>query len=363
MMRRLFVALAMTTMVLLAGCGQDDPGGKRATPTPTQPSVSAPADFIGYGRGKLARLGVTPTTPDAAKSSIVGLGYSLSVAALAVSPTLIPVMTLTDARASSSPNGSITAGGKTVQAAAGHEFVVVQLGKGPLPSEYSLLRAPDDEGNREKLSVRVGDGQPVALGGPRVSELLVVSAPVGAPVTVTAADGRPQSLDLRTGQRINEIVGLYPTLPKQAGTSGPSFSFRTPPFGINTRIAQVQLTPAEYDLGWAPAGQAWLIVPITLTVANCGQGCDPKSVVLDTAKSAQLDDGARRYTARQGSGKTELHVLQSTVKTGTVWAVFQVPATFRTGTLRLGFTGSIRFINGSTNQLQAKAEEIRLALS
>ncbi|MBB4961924.1 hypothetical protein [Micromonospora polyrhachis] len=353
----------MTTTVLLAGCGQGDSGGGRATPTPTQPSVSAPAEFIGYGRGKLERLGLTPTAPDASKSLIVGLGYSLSVDAFAVSPTLTPAMMLTDARASSSPNGSITAGGRAVQAAAGHEFVVVQLGSGSLLPEYSLLKAPDDKGSQEKLSVQIGGRRPVALGGPRVSELLVVSAPVGAPVTVTAADGRPQSLDLRTGQRINEVAGLYPTLPKRSATAGPSFSFRTPPFGINTRIAQVQLTPAEYSLGWAPVGQAWLVVPIAMTVANCGQGCDPESVVLDMAKSAQLDDGTRRYTARQRNGKVALHVLQSTVKTGTVWAVFQVPATFRRGTLRLGFNGSIRFTTGSTNQLQAKAEEIPLALS
>ncbi|MGW0433667.1 hypothetical protein ACWDV4_14160 [Micromonospora sp. NPDC003197] len=362
-MRRLLLALAMTTTVLVAGCGKGDSGGDRATPTPTQPSVSAPAEFIGYGRGKLERLGLTPTVPESSKSLIVGLGYGLSIDALAVSPTLTPAMVLTDARASSSATGSITAGGKTVQAAAGHEFVVVQLGSGLMIPGYSLLKAPDEEASREKLSVKVGDRQPVALGGPRVSELLVVSAPVGAPVTVTAADGRPQSLDLRTGQRINEIAGLYPALPKQSATTGPGFSFRTPPFGINTRIAQVQLTPAEYSLGWAPAGQAWLIVPITIIVANCGQDCDPESVVLDTVKSAQLDDGTRRYTARQRSGKTTLHVLQSTVKTGSVWAVFQVPATFRTGTLRLGFIGSIRFTNGSTNRLQAKAEEIPLALS
>jgi hypothetical protein len=61
-MRRL-VAVFASTAVALSGCGGgDDPVDFRTTPS--GPVTVASADFIGYGRGELTKLGLTPTKPD-----------------------------------------------------------------------------------------------------------------------------------------------------------------------------------------------------------------------------------------------------------------------------------------------------------
>jgi hypothetical protein len=351
---RLFTIFFPLALVVLSGCNTTNhPGGSSSAGPSGGPTTVVAADFIGYGQGQIAQLGLKATRARRAKASIVGLGYALAIFELGSGRTLTSALALSDIRGGELPKGTSSRG-----AAEGHEFVAVSLTTVGVQGDNPLLKATDAQ-PREELSVKVGDRQPVALGRRHSDGLLVVSAPVGAPVTLIAADVRPQSLDLRAGVRVDEVAMFYPALPKQGAGSGPGLTFTTAPFLIGTWIGPVEVTPATQQHGWAPAGQAWLVVPIQVVVTQqaCDDVCAPRSMTLDIGKSVKITSGAQQYTLRSGTGQTSFTLLQSGF-TGWVSAMFQVPETFRSGTVQLAFNGSVSLANGSTSQLRATKGEL-----
>lgn len=182
------------------------------------------------------------------------------------------------------------------------------------------------------------------------SAILVASVPKGAPVRLRVTDeGRTQTLDVRTGQHASDaIAGYYrPYLQKlrwngdtSAGISvqGGLDHFRVPlgvglegglePANIDKPTAL--LAPYVPSKGWAPDGQAWLVVPGPAVSGHMNIDEKPpvKLVANDPATfRLRLPDG----TELNGDGgprkiKTFLGHL-----TDPRDVIFQVPADFHKG--------------------------------
>ena len=79
--------------------------------------------------------------------------------------------------------------------------------------------------------------------GTLTGSALVVSAPVGQPATLLVDDVRPQSLDLRTGKRVQVVALWYPVLGQQSPASVPELTFPLPaePRGLEASLVEAVL--------------------------------------------------------------------------------------------------------------------------
>lgn len=180
---------------------------------------------------------------------------------------------------------------------------------------------------------------------PAANEAVVVAAPEDAPVhlVVVDHDGR-QSIDLRTGQRVEEFPLFYAESPEQdlSYTYTGSGTVPGPPgaaFVDGQLVVQSAADPVDLTIelgtarieGWAPVGgyalpgRAWLRIEVTGGSAQwgCALAATPA-----TSSTFTLVDAAGTATPAQGH---QLHVLG--FPPGPI--DFDVPEGFTAGSLRI----------------------------
>lgn len=168
--------------------------------------------------------------------------------------------------------------------------VVIKDGQG-LPTPVHQMRAPEghellmvdaadagvipisrnDAMNKVSFTLVVGGvSRPLgnSLFAYNVRDALLAVVPAGAEVRLDLTDeGRTQSLDLRTGKRINAAAAFYPV--REASVS-PSEVWRYRGRTYTTVSAGITstLTPWSEEKGWAPVGRAWLTGKVSATVTS-----------------------------------------------------------------------------------------------
>jgi hypothetical protein len=147
------------------------------------------------------------------------------------------------------------------RAAAGHEFLIV-LTDGAAAPNYKTVT---DEG--VVLDVLV-DGKPRSLPALPLRGL-VISVPKGHDATLRVSDdGRAQSLNLRTGERIDEIPGFYRnakfTMTGPAYTANGAAGYKSLHAAVSVSLEPKEawgyLEPWDGVGHWPKPGRAWLVV-------------------------------------------------------------------------------------------------------
>jgi hypothetical protein len=173
------------------------------------------------------------------------------------------------------------------------------------------------------------DGKARPLGGdpPYGKQTLMVVTPVGASIQFAVTDqGRTQTLDLRTGRRGPDAIGLFYQPYGQHDVelkSGRPFSSS----GDLSADGDLRLVPWTPKNGWAPDGRVWFIFVTSLIQIT---GYDRDST-MDSRRSFSVVSGGKTYFAQAAALPL---FTAGTTGWGTIIA-FAVPPTLRTGTLRM----------------------------
>ncbi|GAB2588412.1 hypothetical protein Aab01nite_43160 [Paractinoplanes abujensis] len=183
-----------------------------------------------------------------------------------------------------------------LRAPEGHElFIVDAENPGTIPVSQK------DQMTKVGFALVVG-GQRRDLGNSLFSyhlrDALLAVVPAGAEVRLDLTDeGRTQSLDLRTGRRINAAAAFYPV---REGSAGPSerWRYRGSTYTSISASLHAKLSPWTEEKGWAPAGRAWLTGKVTITVSSIKLPDTSKAV--RTPAAIQVDLG--RDLRLSGSG-------------------------------------------------------------
>jgi hypothetical protein len=178
----------------------------------------------------------------------------------------------------------------------------------------------------------------------------IVSVPKGTAAALQMNDGgRPQNINLRTGERIREASPLYyPVLGEDLSSVSMSSEWNTAKtpglhfmagdnFGVELSgdsygNTLALLAPYDDASGWAPSGSAWLLVSLSIsTDANFGFTANvPRSFTLTLPSGAAVAaSGTAFYKAGSGNGPAIASLA------------FRVPVTSRTGTLRFTPAGTL----------------------
>lgn len=238
---------------------------------------------------------------------------------------------------------------RAVRAAAGYQLLLVMMDNNPkanvpqpgLPECQDANSSPPAAcQNYAGPSIVIG-GQSTPLTSVRgAGDVLAASVPDAAPAQLQMNDGgRPQDIDLRTGLRTSEVSSLYYPVPQQtlnpnlswswnvlyipalkwwAGDgSGPTLSDADLTVGSGTAL----LEPYMDSPGWAPAGQAWLVMSFQLSAQA------PGNIVLNVPASFTLVLPGGATVAGSGTA--------ATTGTSTASLTFQVPDTAQTATLKI----------------------------
>jgi hypothetical protein len=239
---------------------------------------------------------------------------------------------------------------RAVRAASGHQLLLVMMSSNPKAAvpEPGLPECQDSNSsppaactNYDQPTIVIGGQSTPLQSVPGSGDVLAASVPDGAPAELQMNDGgRPQDIDLRTGLRTSEVSNLYYPVPQQtlnpnlswswnvlyipalkwwAGDgSGPTLSDLDLTVGNGTAL----LEPYMDSPGWAPAGQAWLVMSFQLSL-----DASVFNVALNVPSSFSLllPDGA----SVPASGTA------TTSSPSTASLVFQVPDTTLNATLRI----------------------------
>jgi hypothetical protein len=332
--------------------------------------VTAPPDYVAVvtvpgGADARTYLDMTATPADAAY--VVGPHYYLGLDAVATTQRFAP----RDSRAffdlvrprqgaASSPIPSGWTDRPALQAAPGHELVVAHLVEQPgktLNGDTGVGAASITGTSAVDASVRVGREPPVSLGGSLENgSLVMVSVPTGGDplIVIDDSSGHPQSLHLRTGQRADAIGVLYPVRSQDIAPSVATTLLVTmdgrqyiPTVALKESVS---LTAWDYRRGWARPGRAWLLVDISFDSGGSFFG----TLKLDTARTFTLT-GAGAGTLHAVADTVGLDVLSSTAQAATV--VFDVPDSFRRGTLGCALAGTVEVESGKPQPIRVYASQ------
>jgi hypothetical protein len=345
--------LAVAVGLCLAGCpAAREPARPPAPSASSQASVmTVPADYVAVlhtaGRVELGG-GVAMTPTDRNASYVVGPRYYLSLDAVGTTQRLSADsdVEFNPSRPETEPALSGRIHRPAVQASAGHELVIAEVA-GPgttLGGDPGGMAGTPADRTAHDVSVRVGQDPAVRLGGFVSSgSQVLVSVPSGADPLIVIDDhsGHPQSLHLRTGQRADALGVLYPPRRQDLDTLAAS-TLVIPGDGRQYQEAvalgvSVSLVPWDRVHGWAPPGRAWLLVALDLR--NVGDRPFYGKLTLDAARTFTLT-GAGGGAVRAVPGTAELWSAVGTTPQSAE-ARFDVPDSFRTGTLRVALAGTV----------------------
>ncbi|BBH70560.1 hypothetical protein ACTI_72450 [Actinoplanes sp. OR16] len=298
--------LVIPLLLLVTACGADPAPAPSPSPSPApssspDPEVTLPADYIGASEA---------SEPPAA-STMRGAGWELASLPAQAGPLLKTFHPVVDARSGEQTIGNYLIGYAMMRAPEGQEVVVAALGSAEdLPSSPVTVRAGDRSTRIAKLTLPV----------------LVLTVPAGAPVSVTVEDGRPQTLNLRTGVRVERAdTALFYDTPRMEKTDGPQFAVSGTK-GVFLSIS-AELVPGLADVGYARKGSAWLAV----TVEAAGNDCD-----------LRLRGSSFRFGSSVATGDYRLDMSPAVgmVFTGAIRVAIPVPEKTRGGTLVIAPVGS-----------------------
>ncbi|HYU85221.1 MAG TPA: hypothetical protein VEK80_10480 [Kribbellaceae bacterium] len=342
----LAVALGIALAVGAAGCGGPAPRPSSSTPSPTSTSPPAPpvvrvasADYIGVVTMPAgAYLGAyqKAETPPRDRAYVVGPRYYAGLDGVAVTREFTvsqsPGASFASIRATSAlgPMPSGWTASTVLQAADGHEFVVAHL-----------VAKPGDTVNGDTgvgiglvdASVRLGSAAAVSLGNVENNAIIVVSVPPGGDplLVLDQKGGHPQSLHLRTGERADAEPLFYPVRkqdikaePAVALMSGQAFYLKE----------SVSLVPWDAGRGWARPGRGWLLMAVRVMAV------ESFAMRLDAARSFSLTL-TDRTVIRSRPEIVNVNVARADAELPAFSVVFDVPAGFRSGSIRCTLAGSI----------------------
>lgn len=181
----------------------------------------------------------------------------------------------------------------------------------------------------------------------RQRTLLASFADDADPALVATVDGSDQVLSLEDGSLtsdVSQVAYTRETRVQQVSTTWPTttFTIRTEEqldkdqefyccedvtYTFGGEIQQVFLTPFDYAKGWAPAGQAWLTVPIANRPDELADGY--ARLNMDETKSMTLTIDGQSLSPQADAGQED-------------WVVFLVDDTFTEGTLTYSPVGSAK---------------------
>jgi hypothetical protein len=285
--------LLLVVALAVAGC-EPAPGSRGsagASPAPSQ--AVAPADFVEATpqmRNPGASLTGTGWKPlDPAVSYLLGPHFSVALAATATAGELAAQ----DLDDSGLPLTGVQPE-QGLRAAPGHEFLLVRGGKGAY--------ATYPEGSYAHYTLVVdGHAQPFdgRFGGE--NSLLMASVPAGSPVRLEIADAdRTQSIDLRTGAVGTVVASEHPQRVASVEDLADIYVAGAPNKPVDQQIAfysldvKMRLMGWETSHGWAPEGQAWLVVTVKSSMLLDGE------IKLDLGKSLLLRTGAGKAVPLSG---------------------------------------------------------------
>ncbi|WP_229076632.1 hypothetical protein [Actinoplanes sp. DH11] len=284
--------------------------GETSAPAPSPspaPEVTLPAGYIGASEAS--------EPPPAGEAALRGAGWSLRPGPVQVGPLVRTLHPVVDLRTGEQTIGNYLIGYAMMRAPEGQEMVVVPLGDpADLPAVPVTIRAGDRSERITKLT----------------APIVVLTVLAGAPVSLTVEDGRPQTLDLRTGKRAGrpDTDLLYDT-PRLAKTDGPSFGV---PGSTGLFLSvEAELVPGVDGAGYARKGFAWL----ALTVEVGGAECDMRLA----RSSFRFETGGRSYRPA-GGHRVDMSVAAGALALGTILVAIEVPEKTRRGTLVIEPAGS-----------------------
>ncbi|MET7403513.1 hypothetical protein ABZS66_59580 [Dactylosporangium sp. NPDC005572] len=302
------------------------PGASASPSGSPAPSVTLPADYLGIAEAPP----VPPLAPKDPDGYLQGAGWALQATSLDAGPATRIHGMVHDAKTGAQTVGNYLIGYADLRAAPGQEVVAADL-----------------TGATTKTAAAAGSGRPaqVTIRAGAVTHLLkldrdrriVVTAAAGAPVTLTVEDGRPQTLDLRTGKRAGtppDLALFYAPL-TQGELEGPLCGFvENPAAGVPVQSkVTAMLLPGTAAHGYAAKGRAMLAASVTFTTL------EPMTMKLDPASFRLTAGGSTLQPRPLGTVTTVAANPSLPFYEGTVRAVFEVPATLRTATLKVAPTG------------------------
>jgi hypothetical protein len=369
------VVLAVAAGLCVAGCTPEGaPAQPRASASASSGAsiVTVPADYVAVAAVRDAASppynpALAPT--DTHASYVVGPRYHVGIDAVAITPrfTANSKLYLVAKRPEAGPGPSQSGpsqsepGGParplTLQAPPGHELVVAHLFDVPgktINGDTGFGAGDPTDPKLLDLSVRMGQDPPVRLGSHLSNgSLVLVSVPVGADPRLVVDDhsGHPQSLNLRTGGRADALALLYPSrtmdLPTPV-TARLAYTAGGEQGTLDlTMKVWVNLVPWEAGRGWARPGGAWLLVGLALDVPSVGM------------YGTLTLDAARTFTLR-GAGGGTLRALPDTValtQSRGARVMFDVPDSFRTGTLGIALAGTVAVDNDPPQPIRVSAAQ------
>jgi len=234
-----------------------------------------------------------------------------------------------------------------VAAADGYEMMLVKLspddniwtdnGSPLLKGVSAAIRIDDRDVKLEKLPDSVTS--------------VAMSVPKGKPVSLRVTDaGRTQSLNLRDGKPgpdvhpgfADIVSGSLSIDYRKSGTASSAGGYRRP-LEVTVRLYNASRHPWTPQTGWAKDGRRWVYLG-GLSISSDGSIFDlakrefSAEYKLDIAKTftLQLPDGTSIRPVKGGTVNTFVSVVQNLPP-----LVFDVPATFITGKLRIAPDGQI----------------------
>ncbi|WP_238007839.1 hypothetical protein KZZ52_29990 [Dactylosporangium sp. AC04546] len=328
-LRPTLVGLLAAGAVACGGSPAPRHSGTAASASPSAspaPSVALPADYLGVAEAPP----VPPLGPKDPDGYLQGAGWALQATGVDAGPTTRIYGMVDDAKTGAQTVGNHLIGYADLKAAPGQEVVAADL-------TGAAAKTAGAAGNERPAQVTIRAGAVTHLLKLDRDRRIVVTAAAGAPVTLTVEDGRPQTLDLRTGKRVGtppDLALFYAPL-TQRELEGPLCGFvENPAAGVPVQSkVTAMLLPGTKAHGYAAKGRAMLAVSVTFTTLE--------------AMTMRLDPASFRLTA--GGGTLQPRPLDPVTTAaanpglpfyeGTVRAVFEVPATLRTATLKVAPTG------------------------
>ncbi|MDR7276588.1 hypothetical protein [Catenuloplanes atrovinosus] len=189
------------------------------------------------------------------------------------------------------------------------------------------------------------------------TDAVLVSVPAGAPVLVQLTDdGVTQSIDVRSGERIDDARGVYPRPVQEDGFRyAGNGTINGVPVRFQAFADGYSLEPWAPGLGWARDGRAWLAVKrfrVSGGTADVELTLDPARVI-----SVLGPDGT---VHRAGTDRIPTSLSSGIIPHG---VYVEVPADFRYGVLRFAPAHLKRGLDPVTWQREPAAADFPIGLS
>lgn len=240
--------------------------------------------------------------------------------------------------------------GEGARAADGHELLFAGLGNDDRFTRGRWAAPGDDSKAALAAEIHIGRRTRKLDAVPKPDSLLVASVPKGAPARLTVLDeGVVMSIDLRTGRS----EGGLGNVPRTTSDADYAEEGRVATLsGTKTLDMEIKIDGATLEAyhpgpGWASSDRRWLLLRLSrvssggLTQTDLG---DPVvGFLLDPAKTFELRAQGRRMRPESGP-------VLNTVKPGAQYvALIDVPASFRTGELRITPDGPLFTYRGPSS--------------